>query len=511
MKKLGSYIVLLVLVASTLSVAPDRSDDAGYFAFEKAYWGTNQPIEVSPGDVATLTVVLRYDVTVSFRNLEANLSLPAGFESVGEPDANTSHASTVASGVLVKLEFPLFITLDVEAGDYTAVLDLEYYISSRPNEIIRYEDELEIPFKVTGRPLIDATVSNDTLIEGEQQVLVELSNDGDATAKNLKIVKVSSSSALVELDSSELLGNLIPGDQVTVPLSLYVPEGMNGKILSLVVEASYLGPLNIGYSISETLQIHVEEVEEVTEVEVTITTRYPEVTVEAGKVVQYPASIANSDDADRLLFLSIEPPADWKVVFKSGVLEVSRLYLGAGQSENLVIEATPPRTVDIGAYTIPVRVKSEEGTIYAEMELKATIVGSYDLGLDLSTLLTSVASGSSTSFTARVTNTGQTSVTGIGLEVSVPEDWEFSISPVRLDLLGSRESFTFDVVVETPGNTVAGDYMVTLVGSSDQVESDQVQVRITVATPTEWGLYGVGVAVLFIVVLVLVFMKFKRR
>lgn len=229
MKKLGTYLVLLILVASTLSVAPDRSGDAGYFAFEKAYWGTNQPIEVSPGDVATLTVVVRYDVTVSFRNLEANLSLPAGFESVGEPDANTSHASTVASGVLVKLEFPIFITLDVEAGDYTADLDLEYYISSRPNEIIRYEDELEIPFEVTGRPLIGATVSNDTLIEGEQQVSIELSNDGDATAKNLKILKVSSSSASVELDSNEFLGNLDPGDQVTVPLSLYVPEGMNGK------------------------------------------------------------------------------------------------------------------------------------------------------------------------------------------------------------------------------------------------------------------------------------------
>ena len=57
---------------------------------------------------------------------------------------------------------------------------------------------------------------------------------------------------------------------------------MKGQTLSLFVEASYLGPLNIGYSISETLQMRVEEVEEV---EVRITTKYPEVTVEAGNFV----------------------------------------------------------------------------------------------------------------------------------------------------------------------------------------------------------------------------------
>ena len=145
------------------------------------------------------------------------------------------------------------------------------------------------------------------------------------------------------------------------------------------------------------------------------------------------------------------------------------------------------------------------------MELKATIVGSYDLELDPSTLLTSVVSGSSTSFTARITNTGQTSVTGIGLYTDVPEDWEISIDPVQVDMLAPLESFTFNVVVEAPVDTVTGDYMITLAGLSDQVDSDLVQVRFTVTTPTEWGLYGVGVAAIFIVALVVVFVKLKRR
>jgi len=209
--------------------------------------------------------------------------------------------------------------------------------------------------------------------------------------------------------------------------------------------------------------------------------------------------------------LSVDAPSDWKVSFKSGALEVSTLYLEAGSSENLVVDATPPSTVDIGTYTIPVLVRSEEGAIYEEMELRATIVGSYNLRLELSTFLTSVTAGGSTSFTARVTNTGQTSVTGISLDIDVPTDWEFSSSPIRVDLLEPRESYTFNVAIETTEDTVAGDYMIALAGLGDQVDSDQVQVRITVTTPTSWILYGVGVAVVCVVALVLVFMKFKRR
>ena len=78
-------------------------------------------------------------------------------------------------------------------------------------------------------------------------------------------------------------------------------------------------------------------------------------------------------------------------------------------------------------------------------------------------------------------------------------------------MLKPGESCTFDVVVDTPEGTVSGDYMVTMLASSDQSESTQSQVRVTVSASTEWGIYGLAVAVILIAVLVLVFRKFKRR
>ena len=245
--------------------------------------------------------------------------------------------------------------------------------------------------------------------------------------------------------------------------------------------------------------------------DIRITAKFPEVTVEAGKVVQYPITISNMGDIDRLLLLSVKPPADWKVIFKSGMMEISRLYLEAGRSENLIVEATPPSTVNISTYTIPVQIKSERGVVYAEMNLRATIIGSYELTLEPSTLLTSVTAGGSMTFTAKITNTGHTVVTGVSLDVDLPEEWDFSVTPAQVESLKPRESFTFTIVINTPEDTVAGDYLVTLTGVSDQIESDQVQVRVTVTSPTSWGLIGIGLAVAMVIVLMLIFMKFKRR
>ena len=458
-----------MVLAYILMARPVQCEESGDFTFLQAYWGTAQAVEVSPGDVATLTVVLKQEKIFELKGLEATLTLPPGFEALGGTDnASIIYTGTVPMGSLVKLEFPLFITVDVQRGSYTASLTLKYYAMG-----FEYEDELEITFKVTGKPIVAAKVLNASLYEGEQRVLVEFSNSGDAIAKSLRILKVSSTSASVELDSAGFLGNLEPEDNVDVMLSLLVPEGLEGKTVLLTVEGSCLGPTNVVYSFTETLQLQVAEVEEVEEAKITtqfpakaaapgdtvrftvrlessfeaetlfklsvdsvpqnwtvsirsasgdlvskvildgnafvdlvvevtspdsarvgeehmlivraeshdqnitcslpisvtlteaekveevkITAKFPDVTVEAAKVVQYPITLANLGDADKLLFLSIEPPADWKAVFKSGVLEVSRLYMEAGKSESLVIEVTPPSTVGIGAYTIPVQVKS---------------------------------------------------------------------------------------------------------------------------------------------------------
>jgi len=314
-------------------------------------------------------------------------------------------------------------------------------------------------------------------------------------------------SASVKTTSGESISEVILGGKEFIDFLVDVesPEtAKTGEEYSLTVIAESSDG-NVTDSIA--LSVVLTEAEE----DIRISAKFPEVTVEAGKALKYPITISNLGETDRLLLLSVQPPTDWKVVFKSGTMEISRLYLEAGKSESLILEASPPSTVNIGTYAIPVQIKSLEGTVYTEMNLRATIIGSYELSLEPSTLLTSMTAGGSTTFTVKVTNTGHTPVTSVSLNVALPEDWESSVTPVQADSLKPRESFTFNVVINTPDDTVAGDYLITLTGLSDQVESDEVQVRITVTAPTSWGLIGIGLAVVMVIALVLIFMKFKRR
>ncbi len=244
---------------------------------------------------------------------------------------------------------------------------------------------------------------------------------------------------------------------------------------------------------------------------VKITTKFPDVTIEAGEIVEYDIIVTNVGETNRVLFFNVTAPTNWKAVVKSGNLEISQLSIEAGSSETLTIQVTPPSTVSLGSYDIDVQFTSESGAVLGEKELTATVVGAYSLDLELSSLLKSTISGESVTFSATVTNTGYSYVTGVSLDFDVEDDWDVTINPIQVDNLSPQESCTFEVIVDTPSGTVSGDYMVTVGATSDESSSDQTQVRVTVTTSGSWAIYGVGVAAVLIVVLVLVFKKFKRR
>ncbi len=245
---------------------------------------------------------------------------------------------------------------------------------------------------------------------------------------------------------------------------------------------------------------------------ITMTARLPEVAIQAGNHVDYSVTVSNLGAEDRTLILSAKVPTNWQIIFKLGTSEITRLLLYGGNTSELLVQVIPPNQVALGTYTFPVQVKSESGNVLAETNLTTTVTGSYALSLSPSVYQASANSGESTSFTVNVFNTGFTPVSGVMVNVTLPDQsWSSTVTPVQAVQLGPQESATFNVVVKTGENTVSGDYMVTAKGSSDQVSSDSSQVRVTVSTSTSWGIYGVAIAAVFIVALVLVFRKIKRR
>ncbi|KON30056.1 hypothetical protein AC482_04885 [miscellaneous Crenarchaeota group-15 archaeon DG-45] len=298
---------------------------------------------------------------------------------------------------------------------------------------------------------------------------------------------------------------LTPGESETLNIKVVPSEGAPVGGYIVVVDA-----VSEGDVLRDSLELKVNLREATSDVKVIST--FTDITVEAGKTINFPITIWNKGETDALFLLTVlSVPENWKTVFTSEDIEISSVLVTAGESLRLQLEVTPPSNVDTGAYQIIVYTESDDGLITKQIDLKVSIVGSYALGLELSTLYTTVTIGRSVTFTATVRNTGQSPITSLYLETALPEGWDSSIAPVQVSSLAPRESTTFTLMADTPADTVAGDYLITVQAMGDQTESNEADLRVTAKASTSWGFIGIGLAAVFVIGLAVVFMRFKRR
>lgn len=330
--------------------------------------------------------------------------------------------------------------------------------------------------------------------------------------------EVSETVDLVGIVPDGWLISFVTSTQMAVQ-SLYLTSGQS-EDLTIKVEPSedaivgdyvvIVTALSKDDVLRDSLELEVNLREATSDVEIIST--FTDVTVEAGETINFPIAIWNKGETDALFLLTvISVPENWKTVFTSEDIEISSVLITAGESLTLQLEVTPPSAVETGIYPIIVYTESDDGLIKKQIDLKVSIVGSYELNLELSTLYTTVTIGNSLTFSSTVRNNGQSPITTLYLEAVLPEDWDITINPAQVSTLAPREYTTFTLVVETPSDTVAGDYLVTLQALSDQAESDEVDLRVTAKASTAWGFIGFGLAGVFVIGLVIVFMRFKRR
>ena len=265
-----------------------------------------------------------------------------------------------------------------------------------------------------------------------------------------------------------------------------------------------------GGSVGDSLALGVSLRESFSDVEIVST--FTDVTVQAGSSITYPLRVWNKGKSDDQLTMKVvSAPDNWDAVFKSRSIEVSSFYIPADDYLDLNLEVEPPSNIETGDYILVIRAESAEGTLSEEIELKATVVGTHDVALELSTLYTTITIGDAVEFSVEVTNAGLSPLTSLYLETSVPADWEVTVTPPQLASLTPRDTATFTLVAETPSDTVAGDYIVTVLALSDQAESEEADLRVTANASTSWGFLGIGLAVLMVIGFGIAFTRFKRR
>ncbi|RLI38717.1 hypothetical protein DRO66_00830 [Candidatus Bathyarchaeota archaeon] len=249
---LGLILLIGIIAISNIQFVRAAGDS---FQLIDVYWGDNQQTEASPGNIETLTVVLRYELDYVFNSLIADLQFPDGFEAVGGGETVTiQYTGPISSGFVISLEFPVYLSEDLDLGSYTAFLELEYKRSRYVSSI----DSLEIIFEVTGKPVLRVSSQEDNVYEGKQTIWIEFNNTGDATAHNIEIGDAVASGVSAEFVISSSLGDLEPGNSVLAPLEIVVPSGTRGNIIPITIDVSYFGLSNVLYSSTEKIQLLVK-------------------------------------------------------------------------------------------------------------------------------------------------------------------------------------------------------------------------------------------------------------
>jgi uncharacterized membrane protein len=290
----------------------------------------------------------------------------------------------------------------------------------------------------------------------------------------------------------------------SLTIELETPDSVTTGDYEIVVTAK---DINGGVLDTLTLDVNLREAK----AEIDVINSFSEVSVEAGNSITFPLVVWNKGEGDALTLLTVtEAPAKWDTSFISDDLEVASIRIPGGESEPLNLIVEPPNSVLSGVYEIMAVIESDDGT-KQEIEFTIEIVGSYYLHLEMSTLYTTGSIGSTVSYTGTISNKGQTAITTLYLEAVMPDDWGITISPTQVSSLEPKDSVTFNVEVEMPGDTEAGDYLVTMQAISDQLESDEIDVRITANASNTWGYIGIGLAVVAVMAAVLLFRRFKRR
>ena len=88
--------------------------------------------------------------------------------------------------------------------------------------------------------------------------------------------------------------------------------------------------------------------------------------------------------------------------------------------------------------------------------------------------------GQNRDFRANLENLGEEAVDKIAFSGEVPEGWAIKFDPPRLASLAAYGSQTVYVNISVPGNTAAGDYMVSFSAKGDQASTEKIEVRVTV-------------------------------
>jgi len=257
-----------------------------------------------------------------------------------------------------------------------------------------------------------------------------------------------------------------------------------------------------------------EEPEEEKVIEVSA--QFPVVKAKSGDIFEFEVEFKYSGMEDRTFELGVIAPQNWatSIVPQYDGNEISAIRLKALEYNppEVTVKAVPfPWALpEPGEYVITFEVTS--GDVKESLELKAIITARYEFALYTETgrLNTEAKAGEEKHVTIKLANSGSAAIEDINFTSTKPEGWLINYKPEKIESLEAGLTQEVDVVIMPPSKTVAGDYSVTLSAIS-KGDKSEIELRVTVLTPTVWGWVGVLIVLVVIAGLAVMFRQLGRR
>jgi len=241
-------------------------------------------------------------------------------------------------------------------------------------------------------------------------------------------------------------------------------------------------------------------------------TGYTSQSIELGNTASFPITLENPGETDETLSLSMDNlPAKWSGSFitETGG-SVQSILVGARASVGLLVEFKPDVDATPSVYNI--LIKAVSTNLNGTLNLRVDLVGNTKLKLNVANLYSQINVGETKNIQVTLENTGYTVISYPTLLIDPSVNTlVVQYSPIDVITIAPGQSQVFTLSVTPQEGTPQGDYIVEVKGSSPEILTDPVDIRITVAASGSQTLIIAGVLVVAFASIFLVYRKFRRR
>lgn len=247
-----------------------------------------------------------------------------------------------------------------------------------------------------------------------------------------------------------------------------------------------------------------------------ITSKFPELRSKSGDVFDFTVDMRWLGSGVKRFELAVSTPPAWVATIVGGYpeKEIGSIQLQPEREfpESITVKFLPSigNEPEPGEYTVTLEASS--GDVRGSIELKAIITGLYRLAFYTADgrINTEITAGKENHLSVEVSNTGTTVLEKIDLLSTKPSGWTIDFYPDTVENLQPGLAQQVDAVITPPDKTIAGDYMINMRAVSVE-DQDQIDLRVTVLTPTVWGWIGILIVLAVIAGLGLLFWRLGRR